>query len=107
MAYLSAINVHDAKTMSVLSTSAFAEREQGGSGAIVCDWNISDIKIVGVYDDRDPSGRFRQVVNVSLFFDLRQRHETPDMPSGRRDWGYWLGRNDPAERWLIYDSGVG
>src|SRR4051794_2285760 len=105
-AYLPAVNAHDARTMNILSTPSFADREQSGAARILCDWSVSDVEIIGMHDDRDPRGRFHDVVYVSVAFELHQRSDDPTMPNGHRDWGYWLGRNKPTERWLIYDSGV-
>ncbi|WP_214106877.1 DUF4829 domain-containing protein [Acrocarpospora catenulata] len=106
-AYLAAINANDAEKVSALSTPAFAERIQGGSPSILCDWSVSNVKIASAHNDRDPQGRFRDVVYVGVLFDLQRQHDTPEMPSGQHGWGYWLGRNSPTERWLIYDSGLG
>ncbi|WP_061288886.1 hypothetical protein [Herbidospora cretacea] len=102
-AYLAAVNAHDAERMEDLSTPEFAELTR----SIRCDWTVDNVTIVGVSEDRDPRGRFRDVVNVGVLFDLRRQHETPDTPSGPKGRSYWLGRDDPAERWLIYDSGNG
>ncbi|GAB1817967.1 hypothetical protein [Herbidospora sp. RD11066] len=101
--YLAAINARDGDTMDELSTPAYAEHGE----AVRCDWTVSHAKITGVGPDRDLQGRFWEVVQVGVLFELSQRDETPEMPSGETGLSYWLGRNGPADRWLIYDSGHG
>src|SRR5262245_8662480 len=102
-AYFAAIDAHDVRAARALMTPAFADR----TSAQVCEWTLRNAKIDFVSDDQDPAGRYGHVVHATVSFDLSQADETPDMPNGHVDWGYWLGRNKPTERWLIFESGIG
>lgn len=108
-AYLEALVARDVDTMQELAAPAFTERERSVIGAPYCNWQ----RIEGLVLQRADAGRverreFREVAAVWGKFRLSSREHSglPRDSEGNVDWGYLLGRNDPGERWRIFDSGA-
>ena len=104
-AYVAALNAHDRRTARTLLTPAhekLVESEVDG-------WftNLRSITHLHVYRPKvEHSDAWPMRAIVGTKFVLNQHKET-SMPNGPTVWAYYLVRNSPKQRWLIYDEGLG
>jgi len=108
-AYVAALNAVDTDAVRALSTPEKFQRDERAEGS----WLRKSPRITKLQlgPTRPESGEgtsaagLRFVVFITAEFDLG-RHDAATESGGPTVWGYLLGRNSTAERWLVVDEGV-
>lgn len=117
-AYMEALDSHDCETAQALvtaskrdSTDLWCREVASMTHTTVSAHTTEPSEISGSQDfvSSAEAATSREVVTVSVTFDVKHRLFHPDvsLPDGPTAWGYVLQRTSSTEPWRIFDEGNG